>query len=105
MGTLVAGVQTVVCRSSTARKVSSFIHVRIINTDSLSDVSDIFKLSQGEYIRPEYIENVYKQSPYIANVFVHGDSLQRFLVAIVVPDFEVLSSWAAENKLEKIANV
>ena len=51
---------------------------------------NIFKLSQGEYIRPEYIQNVYKLSRYIANVFVYGNSLKNYLVAIVVPDFEAL---------------
>ena len=51
---------------------------------------NIFKLSQGEYIAPEKLENVYIQSPYIAQLHVHGDSLQSFLVAIVVPDFEEL---------------
>jgi len=36
--------------------------------------ADIFKLSQGEYIRPEHIENVYVQSPFVKNIFVYGDS-------------------------------
>eukprot|EP01084_Bolivina_argentea_P038774 71691_1 len=30
---------------------------------------NIFKLSQGEYIRPEYIENVYKLSAFVVNIF------------------------------------
>jgi len=65
---------------------------------------NIFKLAQGEYIRPEYIENVYKMSPYIANTFVYGDSNTTFLVAIVVPDFEVIEEWAKQNGLGKIAS-
>lgn len=36
----------------------------------------IFKLAQGEYIAPEKIENVYLRSEPIAQVFVHGESLQ-----------------------------
>merc|ERR1712113_970855 len=64
---------------------------------------NIFKLAQGEYIRPEYIENVYKMSPYITNVFVYGDSLNTFLVGIVVPDFEVITEWAKANGLNEIA--
>lgn len=36
----------------------------------------IFKLSQGEYIVPEKIENIYIKSQYIEQVFVHGESLK-----------------------------
>ncbi|XP_062332438.1 long-chain-fatty-acid--CoA ligase 1-like isoform X2 [Osmerus eperlanus] len=60
----------------------------------------IFKLAQGEYIAPEKIENVYVQSDTLAQVFVHGDSLQAFLVAIVVPDPDFLPGWAKKKGLE-----
>ncbi|KAF4654170.1 hypothetical protein FOL47_010108 [Perkinsus chesapeaki] len=52
----------------------------------------IFKLSQGEYVSAERVENVITQSPLIAQAFVHGNSFQSCLVAIIVPDFENLQS-------------
>ncbi|XP_066878572.1 long-chain-fatty-acid--CoA ligase 1 isoform X3 [Kogia breviceps] len=60
----------------------------------------IFKLAQGEYIAPEKIENIYQRSEPVAQVFVHGESLQAFLIAIVVPDIETLGPWAWKRGFE-----
>lgn len=60
----------------------------------------IFKLAQGEYIAPEKIENIYVRCELIAQVFVHGDGLQAFLVGIVVPDPEVVPEWANKWNLK-----
>ncbi|KAI8809314.1 hypothetical protein BJ742DRAFT_805837 [Cladochytrium replicatum] len=48
----------------------------------------IFKLAQGEYVAPERLENLLINSELIAQVYVHGDSLESELVAIVVPDWQ-----------------
>uniref|UniRef100_A0A3P8W275 Long-chain-fatty-acid--CoA ligase n=1 Tax=Cynoglossus semilaevis TaxID=244447 RepID=A0A3P8W275_CYNSE len=57
----------------------------------------IFKLAQGEYISPEKIENIYIRSQPVAQLYVHGDSLQSCLVGIVVPDPEVMPEWAKKK--------
>ena len=49
-------------------------------------VKNIFKLQQGEYVAPEKLENVLSDSPYIEQIFVHGESLQNYLIAIIVPN-------------------
>jgi len=64
---------------------------------------NIFKLAQGEYIRPEYIENVYKLSALVGNIFVHGDSSETYLVGVVWPDMEVLANWCKGHGLGHIA--
>ncbi|NXI23294.1 ACSL1 ligase, partial [Sterrhoptilus dennistouni] len=60
----------------------------------------IFKLAQGEYIAPEKIENVYLRCEVVAQVFVHGESLQAFLVGVVIPDPDTLHNWAKKKGLE-----
>ena len=58
---------------------------------------NIFKLSQGEYVAAEKVENVMARSAMVLQSFVYGDSLRSYLVAIVVPDPEVVGPWA-ENR-------
>ena len=60
---------------------------------------NIFKLSQGEYIAPEKIENIYIRSGAVSQIYVHGDSLQSQLVAIVVPDPDNFIAWCFEKNL------
>ncbi|CAF0810003.1 unnamed protein product [Didymodactylos carnosus] len=59
----------------------------------------MFKLAQGEYLAPERLENVYVQSKYVAQVYVHGNSYKSFTVAIVVPDSEVLLKYARSENM------
>lgn len=52
-------------------------------------VKNFFKLSQGEYIAPEKIENTYLSScPLISQAFVYGDSFKSYLVGVVGVDVE-----------------
>ena len=54
---------------------------------------NMFKLAQGEYVAPEKLENIYVKSDLIMQIFVHGDFLSSFLVAIVVLDPEGTQKW------------
>ncbi|GMR46553.1 hypothetical protein PMAYCL1PPCAC_16748, partial [Pristionchus mayeri] len=53
----------------------------------------MFKLAQGEYVAPEKIEAVYSRVEGVQQCFVDGDSLQRWLIAVIVPDPEALLRW------------
>ncbi|ODQ79765.1 hypothetical protein BABINDRAFT_171393 [Babjeviella inositovora NRRL Y-12698] len=47
-------------------------------------VKNFFKLAQGEYVTPERIENKYLSACTLLNqLYVHGDSLETYLVAVV----------------------
>jgi long-chain acyl-CoA synthetase len=61
---------------------------------------NIFKLSQGEYVAPEKIENIYNQIPIIAQSFIHGDSHEASVVGIFVPDEPTLKKWAEAHDKE-----
>ncbi len=72
---------------------------------------NVLKLAQGEYVSPERIEGVLLSGcNYLAQAFVHGDSLQTFLVAImgVQPDIfapyasKILSSNISPTDIEAI---
>jgi len=44
------------------------------------------KLSQGEYVALERIENILSATSITAQIFVYGHSLQSYLLAVVIPD-------------------
>ena len=64
---------------------------------------NIFKLSQGEYIAPEKLENIYIQSGWLDQVWIHGEALNDFIVMIAVINMPALEKWKEENNLEEDA--
>eukprot|EP00347_Sterkiella_histriomuscorum_P000249 403376606 len=71
------------------------------NTLKIIDrIKNIFKLSQGEYIVSEKLERAYEQSPYIAQIFIYGDSLQSNIVAIIFPELATIKEYYRNQGIE-----
>nr|BAX25027.1 putative ACS1 [Oryza officinalis] len=58
---------------------------------------NIFKLSQGEYVAVENLENVYGVLQEIDSIWIYGSSFEAFLVAVINPNEQVLERWAEQN--------
>ena len=58
---------------------------------------NIFKLSQGEYVAPDKLEQVYKTTRGVADIFVYGDSFKSVLIAIVNVDPDEIKKLCGEN--------
>ncbi len=61
---------------------------------------NILKLSQGEYVAPEKLEMRIQQSLFISQALVYGDSLQHYMVAVVVPERLVMEKWASNQGIK-----
>jgi long-chain acyl-CoA synthetase len=59
-------------------------------------IKDLYKTSNGKYIAPQAIESLMANDRFIAQVAVVGDG-RKFVGALLVPDFEVLESYAASK--------
>ncbi|KAB1199891.1 Long chain acyl-CoA synthetase 1 [Morella rubra] len=58
---------------------------------------NLIKLSQGEYVALEYLENVYGICPIVEDIWVYGNSFKSMLVAVVIPDEENTKKWGYSN--------
>lgn len=59
-------------------------------------IKDLYKTSNGKYIAPQAIEGVITRDKYVAQAAVIGDQ-QKFVGALIVPDFEQLGIYAKEK--------
>ncbi|GMJ01018.1 LONG-CHAIN ACYL-COA SYNTHASE 1, ECERIFERUM 8 [Hibiscus trionum] len=58
---------------------------------------NLIKLSQGEYVALEHLENVYGVTPIVDDVWVYGNSFKSMLVAVVVLHEENAKKWSDLN--------
>jgi long-chain acyl-CoA synthetase len=59
---------------------------------------EIFKLSNGKFIAPQLIENIFKESPAIDQIMVTGEH-EKFASALISPDFKYFDDWKKSGKI------
>lgn len=60
---------------------------------------NFFKLSQGQFVSPEFLQGIYIQSPFVDQIYIHGDLLADSVAAVVVPNREYAQAFALEHSL------
>ena len=54
--------------------------------------NNVLKLSQGEFVAVSKLEAVFGDSPLVRQIFVYGNSARAYLLAVIVPTEDALSS-------------
>ena len=65
---------------------------------TIDRIKSLFKLNQGEFLAPERIQIILSNSKYINQIFIHGESLYSFAVALVFPELKECIKFLNENK-------
>jgi long-chain acyl-CoA synthetase len=77
--------------------------IGIIDVDGFVKITDrkknIIVLSNGKNVAPQPIESELVQSPFISQIMLIGNE-RKNLAALIVPNFDALKAWAAENGVE-----
>ncbi len=60
---------------------------------------EIFKLSNGKFITPQYIENILNESAFIEQTMVIGEG-EKYASALISPNFEALKKWCSEKGID-----
>ncbi|MBN1159449.1 MAG: long-chain fatty acid--CoA ligase [Bacteroidales bacterium] len=61
--------------------------------------NEIFKLSNGKYIAPQVIENIFKEIQMIDQIMVIGEH-EKFASALISPNFKYFEDWIKTNNIE-----
>ena len=58
---------------------------------------NFFKLAQGQFVSPEYLEGIYIKSYFIDQIYIHGDIQSDIVNAVIVPNRPILERQINRN--------
>ncbi|UJR16438.1 hypothetical protein I4U23_003340 [Adineta vaga] len=58
---------------------------------------NFFKLAQGQFVSPEYLQGIFTQSSFIDQIYIHGGLLEDGVTAVIVPNKERTLTFANNN--------
>lgn len=64
---------------------------------------EIFKLSNGKYVAPQAIENIYKESIFVDQMMAIGDG-EKFTIGLISPNYQLLREWCKNNGIDVSSN-
>ena len=74
-----------------------------VDVDGFLKITDrkkeMFKTSGGKYVAPQLLENRFKQSRFIEQIMVVGES-EKMPAALIQPDFEFVRNWAKMHNVD-----
>jgi fatty acid CoA ligase FadD9 len=59
-----------------------------------------FKLSQGQFVSPEFLQSIYIRSSFVEQIYIHGDLLADSVAAVIVPNRAYAQRFALEHHLK-----
>jgi long-chain acyl-CoA synthetase len=65
-------------------------------------IKEQYKLENGKYVVPSPIEEQLQLSGYVLNIMVSGEQ-RPYNVAVIVPDIDALTKWAADHGLADLS--
>ena len=69
------------------------------NTLKIIDrIKNLFKLSQGEYVAPDKVQNILINSKYVKQIFLDGKSQYSYAVALIYPELNECVKFLKEYK-------
>ena len=61
-------------------------------------VKNLFKLSQGEYVAPDRVQNILGNSKYVNQIFIYGESSYSFPIALIYPELSACLEYLKSIK-------